>query len=216
MGISQETLSTLWDMFSQVRDTLDKAQGGLGIGLSLVKKLVQMHGGSVGADSEGLGKGSTFTVRLPLIPANVDVARTVPAPKGIGPNSSGGRRVLVVDDNKDGAKTLGMFLKLHGHEIATAFSGPLALETAQTFKPEVVLLDIGLPGMDGYEVARRLRADPEAAGVVLIALTGWGSESDKQKSNEAGFDLHLTKPVDVKEVQGILARLTPANGNVNV
>ncbi len=208
MGISQETLPTLWDMFSQVRDTLDKAQGGLGIGLSLVKNLVQMHGGSVAAESEGLGKGSTFTVRLPLSKVFPNATSFVPAPKGVGGTRSGARRVLVVDDNVDGAKTLAMLLTLNGHKTAMAHRGQEAIETARTFRPEVVFLDIGLPGMDGYEVARHLRAEPDLSNVVLVALTGWGSEGDKQKSKEAGFDFHLTKPAEITAVQGILARLT--------
>jgi PAS domain S-box-containing protein len=211
MGISPELLPTLWDMFTQVRDTIDKAQGGLGIGLSLVKKLVEMHGGTVTAASPGVGRGSTFTVRLPLAaaaPAADDASppTTVPAaPRPIA------RRVLVVDDNEDGAETLAMFLQIAGHETTTAHTGPQALEVARVFAPDVVFLDIGLPaGMDGYEVAQRLRADPHLARTILVALTGWGAEEDKQRSREAGFDYHLTKPVDAAAVRAVLA--SPAAG----
>ncbi len=192
-----------------MRDTLDKAQGGLGIGLSLVKKLVEMHGGSVAAESAGVGHGSTFTVRLPLAAATEPTVETSPHRNGTATTRPAGRRVLVVDDNVDGAESLAMLLQISGHKTATAHTGAAALKTARTFTPDVVFLDIGLPaGMDGYEVARRLRADPETAEAVLVALTGWGSEDDKRKSREAGFDWHLTKPVELDAVQGILSRFT--------
>ena len=206
VGIAPALLPTLWDMFTQVRDTLDKAQGGLGIGLSLVKKLAEMHGGSVAADSPGPGRGSTFTVRLPLAPALEGAA---PGPSGATDERppAAGRRVLVVDDNVDGAESLTMILDLFGHRTETAHDGPAALAAARTFRPEVVFLDIGLPGMDGYEVARRLRADPATADAVLVALTGWGSEEDKRRSRSAGFDRHLTKPVEAAVIEAVLAEL---------
>lgn len=213
LGIAPELLPTLWDMFTQVRDTLDKAQGGLGIGLSLVKKLVEMHGGTVAAASAGVGFGSTFTVRLPL-------AAEVPRPLDTPTGGTGrgmrrptpGRRILVVDDNRDGAESLAMMLGLFGHRTNTAHDGVAALAAARAFGPEVVFLDIGLPGMDGYEVARRLRADPDTAGATLVALTGWGSEDDKRRSKEVGFDHHLTKPVDAAEVTALLADRSGAGG----
>ena len=209
MGIAPELIPTLWDMFTQVRDTLDKAQGGLGIGLSLVKKIVEMHGGMVAAESVGVGHGSTFTVRLPLAAADVQrepataSAKQTPAPR---PAS---RRVLVLDDNVDGAESLAMMIEHFGHACRVAHDGPAGLSVAREFQPEVVFLDIGLPVMNGYEVAKRFRADPAIAGAVLVALTGWGSEDDKQKSREAGFDFHLTKPIQVQAVQDLLARFSP-------
>ena len=212
MGIARETLPTLWDMFTQVRDTLDKAQGGLGIGLSLVKKLVEMHGGTVAAESAGVGHGSTFTVRLPLAAGSV-AAASPPASEHHETARPAARRVLVVDDNVDGAESLAMLLEISGHVTQTAHTGQDALAAAKRSDLDVVFLDIGLPaGMDGFEVARRLRADPDTAGVVLVALTGWGSEEDKQKSKDAGFDFHLTKPIEVAAIQGILAGLSPAHG----
>lgn len=211
VGIAAEALPTLWDMFTQVRDTLDKAQGGLGIGLSLVKKLVEMHGGGVCAESRGVGHGSTFTVRLPLAaelpPPAVPVRRNGPAAA-----KPAGRRVLVVDDNADGAESLAEMLNIFGHQTAVAHTGPEALAAARRFRPEVAFLDIGLPGMDGYEVARRLRGDQDTAGAVIVALTGWGSEEDRRRSAEAGFDFHLTKPVEADAVLALLGRLPAAGG----
>lgn len=202
-GISADMLPRVFDLFAQVDRTLDRAQGGLGIGLSLVRRLVEMHGGTIAARSEGLGRGSTFTVRLPLASAGEDGAagEAVARPEG----RAAARRVLVVDDNLDAAETLAMLLSLQGHEATTAHSGPEALEAARARRPEVVFLDIGMPGMDGYEVARRLRADPALAGTTLVALTGWGSEDDKRRSQDAGFDVHLTKPVEPTAVAEVLA-----------
>ena len=206
MGIAPETIPTLWDMFTQVRDTLDKAQGGLGIGLSLVKKLVEMHGGTVGAESAGVGHGSTFIIRLPIA-ASAAEPPPDPSPERNGTSGPVARRVLVVDDNVDGAESLAMLLEISGHETRTVHTGLAALAAARAFDPDVVFLDIGLPaGMDGYEVARRLRADPDTAGTVLVALTGWGSADDKQRSKDAGFDIHLTKPVEPAAVTDVLSR----------
>ena len=211
IGIPNHLLPTLWDMFTQVRDTLDKAQGGLGIGLSLARRLIEMHGGSIVAESAGAGRGSTFTVRLPLV--------EMPDPASAGslehemeqPASLPCRRVLVVDDNVDGADSLAMVLQISGHQTKVAYSGTEALEAVLSFVPELVFLDIGLPGMDGYEVARRFRADPRLATTTLVALTGWGSAEDKRKSLEAGFDVHLTKPVEMAAVKDVLGKLgTPA------
>jgi len=209
VGIAPELLPTLWDLFTQVRDTLDKAQGGLGIGLSLVKKLVEMHGGTVAADSAGVGHGSTFTVRLPLAAADERRNPATASTNETPPPRLAGRRVLVVDDNVDGAESLAVLLRISGHTTATVHSGQAALDTARAFAPEVVFLDIGLPGMSGYEVAKQFRADPDRAGIVIVALTGWGSENDKQKSQAAGFDHHLTKPIEIQAAQDILATCSP-------
>jgi PAS domain S-box-containing protein len=202
IGIAPEALPTIWNMFSQVRDSLGNAQGGLGIGLSLVKKLVELHGGSVAAESAGLGRGSSFTIRLPQ---STDERPAIASPQAdrIEPPAIG-RRVLVVDDNLDGAESLSHMLGLLGHVTEMVHDGPAALDAVGGFRPEIVLLDIGLPGMDGYEVAHRLRAEPGTAEVILVALTGWGSGDDRRRTREAGFDHHLTKPVAPDELRRVL------------
>jgi PAS domain S-box-containing protein len=208
LGIPPGMLADVFEMFTQVNRTLDRSQGGLGIGLALVKRIVDLHGGTIAADSPGLGEGSTFTLRLPLDEADdVPAEQTSPAEPAWAPSSSSHRRVLVVDDNRDGAESLAMVIEMSGHEVRTAHSGPDALDVARDFQPEVVFLDIGLPGMDGYEVARHLRQQPTHAGALIVALTGWGSEDHKRQSKEAGFDLHLTKPVEAAAIEGILERL---------
>jgi len=204
-GIAADDLAKVFDLFSQVHRTVERAQGGLGIGLSLVKNLVMQHGGSVTAESAGLGRGSTFTVRIPCEMAEAPRAHAAEDEQLRAP--TGGRRILVVDDNEDGAEMLATLLQLSGHETATAHSGEEALSSAGAFRPEVAFLDIGLPGMDGYELARRLRSDPEHRHAVLVALTGWGGADDKRRSAEAGFDYHLTKPVDAAAVDALLAGL---------
>jgi PAS domain S-box-containing protein len=210
LGIAPEMLPQVFDMFTQVNRTLDRSEGGLGIGLSLAKRLVELHGGTITAFTAGLGKGSTFTVRLPFTAAvaNERARRTIPEAASARSRVPG-RRVLVVDDNVDGAESLARVLQIFGHETRTAHSGPEALDAARPFKPEVVLLDIGLPGMNGYEVAKRLRAEPALSAAVLIALTGWGSEENRRQSREAGFDFHLTKPVEVSAIENILAGALP-------
>jgi PAS domain S-box-containing protein len=202
VGIAPALLPTIWDIFTQVRDTLDKAQGGLGIGLSLVRKLVDMHGGTVHATSDGPGCGSTFTVRLPVVDAPASPA----APPADAPaaHDAGALRVLVVDDNVDGTDSLALLLELAGHEALRAYDGPAAIALARARAPDVVFLDIGLPGMDGHAVTRRLRADPATKDSFIVALTGWGSDDDRRRSREAGADLHLTKPVDPGRVDAVL------------
>jgi CheY-like chemotaxis protein len=186
-------------MFMQVDRSTRRSQGGLGIGLTLVRSLVQMHGGSVEARSEGPGLGSEFIVRLPLI-----VERTMPleTARRILPLPS--RRILIVDDSRDGGETLAMLLRVLGAEVALAHSGRAALECVSTFKPDVVLLDIGMPGMDGYEVARRIRANPANRDISLIALTGWGQDEDRRRSSAAGFNYHLVKPADIDQLRQLL------------
>jgi PAS domain S-box-containing protein len=206
MGIAPELLPRIFDLFAQGDRALARADGGLGIGLTLVKNLVELHGGSVTARSEGPGKGSEFLVRLPILS---DLAEPAPAPTSRLP--AGGEvvshRILVVDDNTDAADTLAMLLRVMGHDVQTAADGLSALNVARSYRPQVVLLDIGLPRMDGYEVARRLRREPGLENVVLIALTGYGQEEDKRASQEAGFQQHLVKPVSPDDLQMILARV---------
>jgi signal transduction histidine kinase/DNA-binding response OmpR family regulator len=199
-GIPPEILPRMWEMFAQADRTLGRAKGGLGIGLTLVKRLVELHGGTVGAHSGGRDQGSEFTVRLPITEGSS--VGTAPARPGVPQVSH--RRILVVDDNEDGLETLAILLELSGHAVQTAADGPSALAAAETFRPDVVLLDIGLPGMDGYEVARRLRANPVFRQTRLIALTGWGQDNDRQQSRDAGFDLHLVKPIDPAELRRVL------------
>ena len=207
LGIPADMLGSVFNMFTQINRTLDRAQGGLGIGLSLVKTLVEMHGGSVLAASGGSDLGSTFTV---ILPTALALAAELPAqPVATAMAGSARHRILVVDDNVDAAETMVMLLDLSGHDARAAFGGQEALDVALAFRPDVVFLDIGLPGMNGYEVARRLLADPATAAAKLIALTGWGTEDDIQKSKMAGFHAHLTKPVDPEAVDGLLATLLP-------
>ncbi len=201
-GIPPEMLPRVFELFTQVDRRANRSQGGLGIGLALVKSLVEMHGGSVKVYSPGPGQGSEFVVRLPLSVAQL---RTDPALKDLVPSrASLKRRVLVVDDNRDAANSLGMLLKLIGADVQLAYSGPDALAAFAEHKPHVVLLDIGMPEMDGYEVARRIRSQSQADDVTLIALTGWGQEEDRHRSKTAGFDHHLIKPPELKTLQTLL------------
>jgi PAS domain S-box-containing protein len=216
VGIPADMLPCVFELFSQVGRHLDRAQGGLGIGLTLVRRLTEMHGGTVEAASEGMGRGSTFTVRVPLVRERG--ARPMPASRRDGLVQAAPERrlrVLVVDDNVDGASTLSMLVGLRGHETAVAHDGPEALTMLAAFTPHLVFCDIGLPGLDGYEIARRVRAVERARGggrTALVSLTGWGSDEDKHRSREAGFDLHLTKPIDPKEVEALLERTSQAFG----
>jgi CheY-like chemotaxis protein len=204
VGIPADMLEHVFDMFTQVDRTLERAQGGLGIGLSLVRRLMDLHGGSVSASSAGSDRGSTFTLRLPAIATGAVAAPTKQATAHAGARNV---RVLVVDDNIDAADSLAVMLQLDGYDTRVEYSGEDALRTAEAFDPEVVVCDIGLPQMDGHEIARRLRADPRRAGTLLVAVTGWGSEEDKQRTQRAGFDFHLVKPVGLDSVQEILGRL---------
>ena len=199
IGIPEEHLSGIFEMFSQVEPALERSQGGLGIGLALARGLVELHGGSIEARSSGAGQGSEFVVRLPRAKAQgMDVVGSLQDARAV-PNL----RVLVVDDNCDAAESLAMMLSLTGHEVATAHDGESALAEAARFAPEAVLLDIGMPGMNGYDVAQRLRELPHGKHVLLVALTGWGQEDDKRRAMEAGFDHHLTKPVDAASLSAV-------------
>ena len=207
VGIAADALAGVFEMFSQIGRTVDRSQGGLGIGLSLVRRLVEMHGGSVAATSAGANAGSIFTVRLPLAPEAVQAGPAPGEPAPALDNAAGGLKVLVVDDNVDAAVTLSMILEMSGYTAKVAHDGYEALAVAQAFGPRVAFLDIGMPGMSGYETARAIRATPGLEDIVLVALTGWGAESDRQRSNEAGFDHHLTKPVQLDVVEALLAGL---------
>jgi len=189
-------LPRVFEMFVQVKSVLDRSDGGLGIGLALARGLMELHGGSLEAQSTGLGNGSTFTLRLPLEQstamrsaeiANAATAVTVPA-----------RRVLIADDNVDSAESLAMLLRLQGHDVEVVHDGAEALRRLEEFRPRFALLDIGMPKINGYEVARRIRAQPWGSSLSLIALTGWGQEQDRREALEAGFDHHLVKPVDTE------------------
>jgi len=205
IGIPQESLSSVFEMFSQVGHHVERSQGGLGIGLSLVRRLVEMHGGTVAAASGGPQQGSVFTVRLPLAAGTRDTPM-YPEPDAAG-SAGEGARILVVDDNVDAATTLAMILEACGYTTQVAHGGKEALAVAQEFRPQVAFLDIGMPGMDGYETARAMRGLAGLEEMQLVALTGWGAESDRRKSNEAGFNHHLTKPVQLDVVQELLARV---------
>jgi PAS domain S-box-containing protein len=208
IGISSEYLPQLFQMFSQVAPALERSQGGLGIGLSLVKGLVEMHGGRVEARSEGLGKGSEFVVHLPL------AAPFLP-PETQEPSSSSGvtpqprRRILVADDNRDAADSLAILLRFAGHEVYAVHDGQEAVDAARWFRPDVALLDIGMPKLNGYDACRHIRQQPWGKKVFLIALTGWGQEEDKRRSQEAGFNEHLVKPVEPAALEKLLAGLKP-------
>lgn len=200
VGIDPELLPHVFDLFIQAERSLDRSQGGLGIGLSLVRRLVELHGGTVQAVSVP-GQGSEFVVRLPIADAD---AQAAPPPVVVVRTPGGCCRVLIVDDNVDTAHSLAMLLSASGHDVRTAHDGPAAVQAALDYEPEVVLLDIGLPGTNGYEVAAQLRRQASLAHVVLVAMTGYGQESDRQRSRDAGFDHHLVKPAEFGEVQSIL------------
>jgi PAS domain S-box-containing protein len=209
IGIPADRLDSIFDMFTQVDRSLERSQGGLGIGLTLVKRLVQMHGGSIEARSAGEGHGSEFVVRLPILSG----PSTAVTPAATGAQElSHPRRILVVDDNEDAAFSLALLLKIAGNETHVAHDGVAAIEAAGTHRPEVVLLDIGLPKLSGYEVCRRIREQSWGKDIVLIALTGWGQEQDRRKSRDAGFDGHLVKPVDYPALLELLSSLASARG----
>lgn len=203
LGIPPDMLDAIFEMFSQVDQSLERTQSGLGIGLTLARRLVELHGGSIAAHSEGLGKGSEFVVRLPI---TVDQTPLPEATNNVNDPNTGGR-ILIVDDNLDSAKTLAEVLKLTGYDIALAHDGEAAVEAAETQRPDVILLDIGLPRLNGFDACRRIRVNNWAENILIIALTGWGQEEDRRKSAEAGFDGHLVKPVDLAELMKLLTRL---------
>jgi PAS domain S-box-containing protein len=207
IGIPAEALPDLFTLFSQVDPGLERSQGGLGIGLALVKGLVEMHGGTVAARSAGPGRGSEFVVRLPAQPG---VGESRPPPAVEAATAPPRRRVLVVDDNRDGATSLAMMLSLLGHDTRTAHDGLEAVELAEAFRPDVILLDIGLPKLNGYDACRRIREKPWGKSPVIVAVTGWGQEEDRRRSRAAGFDHHLVKPVELDVLEKLLAASNPA------
>ena len=211
IGIDLEHFPDMFDLFTQADRSLDRSRGGLGIGLSLVQRLVGMHQGTVDVRSEGLGRGSEFTVRIPLPLAPAPETLSEPTGSAEQPAQSG--RVLVVDDNVDAAEMLAILLRLSGHDVRIAYTGPTALEAAVAHLPDVVLLDIGLPDLDGYEVARRLRQYPQLRGVRLVAMTGYGDEAVRQLAQEAGFDRHLVKPLDFPKVEELVTTLLTPQGS---
>jgi CheY-like chemotaxis protein len=217
-GIPADLLPVIFNLFTQLDRTSGRAQGGLGIGLALVRKLVEMHGGSVTAHSDGAGQGSEFVIRLPVQtqtdqigePSELDTNGLSNVRVDTSTQETGDRvkrRILLADDNNDALESLATLLQLGGHDVVTASNGALALECAERHRPEVMLLDIGMPLLDGYEVARRIRVQPWGREITLVALTGWGQDSDRRRSREAGFDTHLVKPLDMDKLMDLLERL---------
>jgi signal transduction histidine kinase len=198
IGIPHDRLSPIFDLFYQAQQPLDRRASGLGIGLTLVRHLVALHGGTVTAESEGIDRGSVFTVRLPRVPPAPSASSPVEIPRT-------SRRVLIVEDNADSREMLRVALESAGHQVFVAEDGPRGVEEASTVRPDAVLLDLGLPGLDGYEVARRLRHAPGGRDMLIVALSGYGRQEDKERSRDSGFDFHLVKPVDPSAVERILA-----------
>jgi PAS domain S-box-containing protein len=203
IGIAADQLPRIFDMFMQIDTSLERSVSGLGLGLTLVKNLVEMHNGTVEVNSDGIGKGTEFVVRLPIM-----AGATKPSPPEPPTSESSrttARRILVVDDNRDSAESLAMLLKLTKNDTHTAYDGLEAVEAAATWKPDVILFDIGLPKLNGYEACRRIREQPWGRGMIMVALTGWCQQEDRQRSSEAGFDGHLVKPVDLAALTQLLA-----------
>lgn len=208
VGIPAHMLPKVFEMFTQIDRSLERSQGGLGIGLNLVMRLVEMHDGSIVAESDGHGTGSRFVVRLPMVLA---VADDKPDHDGGEMAKSAARRILVVDDNVDGADSLATMLGILGNEMQTAHDGLAAVAAADAFRPDVILMDIGMPKLNGYDACRRIRGEPWGRNMIIVAQTGWGQEDDKRKSQDAGFDFHMVKPVDPVALEKILAELKATN-----
>jgi CheY-like chemotaxis protein len=203
IGLSEAAVTAVFNMFAQEQAALERSEGGLGIGLALARGLVELHGGTISAYSEGLGRGSRFSVRLPLA---TDRAAATPDAQPEQAAAAVPRTVLLADDNRDAIDTMAELLRMEGHVVHTAHEGLSALETALRMRPDVIVLDIGMPGLNGYEVARRIRAEPWGASSLLVAATGWGQEDDRRKASAAGFDRHLTKPFDPLQLSELIAR----------
>jgi CheY-like chemotaxis protein len=209
IGIPADQLSSIFEMFTQIDRSLERTRGGLGIGLTLVKQLVEMHGGTVEAHSEGVGMGSEFLVRLPILVGPKPHPSEEPA-QGEERAPRAPLRFLVADDNRDAADSLALLLRTTGGEVHTAYDGQEAVEAATRLRPDVILLDIGMPRLNGHDACRRIRKEAWGKNVVLVAVTGWGQEEDRRKSNDAGFDGHLVKPVQYDALLSLLAGLTEA------
>jgi CheY-like chemotaxis protein len=208
VGMTEETLRRVFDAFSQAESTLDRSKGGLGLGLALVKGLSELHGGTVKAESEGIGRGSTFTITLPFTATET---RPQAAPTGEeGAPSGNGKRILLIEDNRDAANTLQMLISRMGFEVDVAYSGFDGLDAAKRILPDIVICDIGLPGLDGFAVARALRSDSATSDAFLIAQSGYGQADDVQRAMDSGFNLHLTKPVDFNKLQRTLESVSRA------
>jgi CheY-like chemotaxis protein len=207
IGIPEKLLPQIFELFTQGDRSLDRSQGGLGIGLTLVQRLVEMHGGEVHAESRGPNKGTEFVVRLPEHKPEPSAKNTESNGSETGEITAAIRRVLLVDDNQDLTFTMSMLLKKAGHEVRVASDGPASLELAASWHPEIMLIDIGLPGLNGYEVAKRVRDHVALQDSILIAMTGYGQAEDRQRSHEAGFDHHLVKPADISALQSLLVSL---------
>jgi CheY-like chemotaxis protein len=212
VGLPPEMLSLVFDLFAQADRTLDRSQGGLGIGLTVARKLAEMHGGTISASSDGLGCGATFTIRLPLCDSP-EIEEQSPWPEVRG-GQQARLRVLIVDDNRDTALSGAQLLKKLGHDVEIAFDGPTGVELARSFRPHSIFLDIGLPGMTGYEVARTLRQEG-FEHVKIVAISGYGQADDRQRSREAGFDEHLVKPVDLAALLAVLSDVSDGLGEPN-
>ena len=214
LGIPQDMLPLVFEMFTQIDRSLDRAQGGLGIGLSLVRSLMELHGGEVRAASAGERAGSTFTISLPVVTVDASASATVSAqtPAALQP-----LRILVVDDNRDAADSLSLLLATRGHRTRTVYEGVAALDAAADFRPDTIFCDLGMPGISGFEVAARLRSDSRYPPAVLVAVTGWGTDKDKRRALEGGFDLHITKPIAIEELDAVLLRAsaTSASGELH-
>jgi CheY-like chemotaxis protein/two-component sensor histidine kinase len=200
IGLTHEAIGTIFDMFVQVDRSLERSQAGLGVGLTLARRLVELHDGTIEARSDGVDKGAELVVRLPVSNARL----TDGAARRAGGPDAAARRILLADDNIDFATSLGQLLSARGHDVRIVHDGEEALREAKSFAPEVAFVDIGMPKVHGYEVARQLRSLPSTAGALLVAVTGWGQEDDRKRAREAGFDRHLVKPVDPADIEQIL------------
>jgi CheY-like chemotaxis protein len=204
--MDENVLARLYEPFNQGAQNIDRAKGGLGLGLALVRGLAELHGGSVSAESAGPGKGSTFTVRLPLAVVSED--GSAPAPDSTASPVKTDLRILIIDDNRDSAESLKLFLSFLGHEAAVEFDGRAGVRRARDLRPHILISDLGLPGeLDGYAVAKAVRADPDLSHVYLIALSGYGLETHQQRTREVGFHQHLVKPVNLSELERTLASI---------
>jgi CheY-like chemotaxis protein len=205
IGISPEMLPRIFDMFMQADRSIDRSHGGLGVGLTVARRLVELHGGSISAVSDGVGKGSTFTVRIPLSVAQPEAADDLAARGTEAPAGASPLRILVADDNRDSAESLAALLRMVGHEVRIAYDGVEAVGVASEYRPDAVVLDIGMPKMNGYEVAKKLRGEATGKDMNIIAVSGWGQDADKQRSREAGIDHHLVKPLEPSSLLRLLA-----------